>query len=191
MKGRITLFTVLALALSATQVARADCAERIDELRETQSRTQYLDASRPDLERLRQVAQKMAERGKEELCLELVRELEAIVKEHREHVESLDILEKYAIPVPVGSYGKELHSSHLIGMSIRNLLGKELGVVDGLLISSQGKVQAVIIEHGGFMGIGEKRVKLNWNQLQLTADGSAVVLDMTPDEVKTLPEVKQ
>ena len=110
MKGRLTLFTVLALALSATQAARADCAERIDELREMQSRTQYLDASRPDLERLRQVAQKMAERGKEELCLELVRELESIVEEHREHVDTLDILEKYAVPVPVGSYGKKLHS---------------------------------------------------------------------------------
>ena len=188
---RLIAMAVL-LGLASAQTARADCAERIDDLREMQADTRYLDASRPDLERLRRVAQKMAAQGKEQLCQDLVRELEAIVREHGEHAENLEQLGQYAIPVPVGSYSGRLYSSRLVGTPVRNRLGRELGVVETLIIDpSGGQVQAVIIEHGGFMGIGEKDVSVPWNELHFTPDGSAVVLDLTEKELEALPKAER
>lgn len=178
----------LALGLATATPAYADCNDRIGKLRELQADTPYLDPSRPDLERLRRVAQTMAEKGKESLCMDLVEELEETVRNHQQHASALKGMEKYAIPIPVSSYDKRLYSTRLTGMSIRNRVGDELGVVDSLMIRPDtGRVNAVIVEHGGFMGIGERRIKIGWNELQFTRDGSAVVLDLTEEQLKQLP----
>ena len=190
-KTLATTWTLVGFALSVSQPAVADCASRIEELRALQAKTPYLDAQRPDLEKLRQVAQNMGDQGREELCLDLVEELEALVDEHRDHTASLDELEKYASPVHVASYSRELDSSQLVGMSVRNRLGEELGVVSGIVIApSQGRAEAIKVEHGGFLGVGEKTVRVPWKEVQLTRDASAVVVDLTADELEDLPQAE-
>jgi sporulation protein YlmC with PRC-barrel domain len=171
--------------------AAADCAARIDELRALQARTPLLDPQRPDLERLRGVAQDLAERGKEALCLDLVEELESLVNEHRAHARNVQDLEKYAAPVPIESRPDLLDSSSLTGMPVRNRLGKELGVVRGLrLVPQEGRVDAITVEHGGFLGLGERRVAVPWEMIRLAQDGSALVVDMTEEEMGQQGEVK-
>jgi sporulation protein YlmC with PRC-barrel domain len=91
--------------------------------------------------------------------------------------------------VPIASYSGELDSSRLLGMSVRNRLGEELGVVRGIVIApSDARAEAIEVEHGGFLGIGEKTVDVPWKQLQLTEDASAVVLDLTAEELSDRPE---
>jgi sporulation protein YlmC with PRC-barrel domain len=90
--------------------------------------------------------------------------------------------------VPIASYSGELDSSRLLGMG-RNRLGEELGVVRGIVIApSDARAEAIEVEHGGFLGIGEKTVDVPWKQLQLTEDASAVVLDLTAEELSDRPE---
>ena len=167
--------------------ALADCNARIEKLRELQAKTPYLDPQRPDLERLRQVAQRMAADGREALCRELVSELEDVVQEHRRHASNLEQIEKYAAPVDIGSWSSQLDTARLNGMSVRNRVGEELGVVQGVILDG-GKAQALIVEHGGFLGIGESRVRVPWKAVQITRDGSAIVLDMSAGDLQQLSE---
>jgi sporulation protein YlmC with PRC-barrel domain len=134
----------------------------------------------------------MASQGQEALCLELVKQLEAAVKEHREHAHTLQQVEKYATPVAIGSYAEQLDTSRLIGMSVRNRVGEELGVVQGVVIDTQegGRANALVIEHGGFLGMGETRVEVPWKDVQITRDGSSIVLDMTAEALNEQPEAE-
>jgi sporulation protein YlmC with PRC-barrel domain len=48
----------------------------------------------------------------------------------------------------------------------------DVGEVDDIVISRDGKVEAVIVDVGGFLGIGEKAVALDMGSLQFVADTS-------------------
>ncbi len=189
MKNTVALMIVMILFSVASQSARADCAARIDELRAVQAEAPYLDPDRPDLERLRQVAQNLGEQGREQLCIGLVEEMEALVEDHREHAKSVKDVEKFAVPVPITAYPGKLQINRLVGMPVRNRLGDELGVVEDLsLRPDQGNLEALIIKRGGFLGIGESIVRVPWEEAMITRDGSAVVLDKTGQELERAAE---
>lgn len=67
MKTTTAIMIAMTLLPATSQTARADCAARIDELRAMQAAAPYLDPNRPDLDRLRQVAQSLGEQGREQL----------------------------------------------------------------------------------------------------------------------------
>lgn len=189
MKNTVALMIVMISFSVASQSARADCAARIDELRAMQAGAPYLDPNRPDLERLRQVAQNLGEQGREQLCIGLVEEMEALVEDHREHAKSVKDVQKFAVPVPITAYPGTLQINRLVGMPVRNRLGRELGVVEDLSIRpDQENLEALIIKRGGFLGIGESIVRVPWEEAMITRDGSAVVLDKTEQELERAAE---
>ncbi|MDT8386550.1 MAG: PRC-barrel domain-containing protein [Thiogranum sp.] len=189
MKNTLALMIVMILLPATSPSARADCAARIDELRAVQAEAPYLDPNRPDLEKLRQVAQNLGEQGREQLCIGLVEEMEALVQAHREHAKSVNDVQKYAVPVPITAYSEELQINRLVGMPVRNRLGEELGVVEDLSIRpDQERLEALLIKHGGFLGIGESIVRVPWEDALITRDGSAVVLDKTGQELERAAE---
>jgi len=67
--------------------------------------------------------------------------------------------------------------------------GKNIGEVAAFARDSSGQVTEMHTDTGGFLGLGETRVRLLPSQFKLTGD--RVVLSITADEAKTLPKVQK
>lgn len=82
-------------------------------------------------------------------------------------------------------------SSRIVGATIRNNNNESIGDINDLVIDTSGKVTGVVAGVGGFLGIGERRVMLGYDQLQFNRDANGrmvVVTQMTRDQLRSLPE---
>jgi hypothetical protein len=69
--------------------------------------------------------------------------------------------------------GDELRASKLVGAPVRNDADERIGEVNEVLLTKDGKVAAVIVGVGGFLGLGERDVGMNFNALRIEPDKSA------------------
>jgi len=76
-------------------------------------------------------------------------------------------------------------TKNLIGKTVYGANGNKVGEVNNLLVGADGRVHAAVIEFGGFLGIGENRVAVPWDQLNVATD--RVTTNMTEDQVKSAP----
>lgn len=81
-------------------------------------------------------------------------------------------------------------ASRMIGTSIRNANNESIGDINDLVIDQKGQVKGVVAGIGGFLGIGEQRVMLGFEQLQFSKDANGrlvVQSQMTRDQLQNLP----
>jgi len=76
----------------------------------------------------------------------------------------------------------------LLGKSIRTQNGEDVGEIEDVIFSRRGKVSHVLVDIGGFLGIGEKTVALNLNQLKLS-DQDFALFTGTRNDLENMPEV--
>jgi sporulation protein YlmC with PRC-barrel domain len=81
----------------------------------------------------------------------------------------------------------EFRASKLIGTSVHNAAGERIGEVNDVLLDNTGKVAAVIIGVGGFLGLGERDVAVNYNAIKMARDddGDAMLTVDTNKEALT------
>ena len=85
-------------------------------------------------------------------------------------------------------------ASHIIGETVYSSTAEDaetIGEVSDLIVGSDGEIDAAVVAVGGFLGIGEKNVAVNYRDLQLTteSDGSQyVVLETSKEELESAPE---
>jgi PRC-barrel domain len=66
-----------------------------------------------------------------------------------------------------------------------------MGWIIDLLADRDGKVVAAVIEFGGFLGIGTRKIAVEWSALRIEADKSPVaILDVTREQLQSSPEYK-
>ena len=71
----------------------------------------------------------------------------------------------------------------LIGRTVENAQGDNLGEINNVIINEKGDVVAVVIGVGGFLGIGEKNVGVPFDALDFrTVDPAENVADKSKDE---------
>jgi sporulation protein YlmC with PRC-barrel domain len=59
-----------------------------------------------------------------------------------------------------------MRGSKLMGVDVYGSDNQKIGDIDEVLVDKQGKIQAVVVGIGGFLGIGEKDVAIPFGQLQ-------------------------
>ncbi len=59
----------------------------------------------------------------------------------------------------------------LLGRSVRSAGGDELGRVIDIIIDKDGHPRAAIIDFGGFLGVGTRKIAVDWRALRFAADG--------------------
>lgn len=80
----------------------------------------------------------------------------------------------------------------LEGKDVYGANNEKIGEIEDFVLGSDGTVQAVVIEVGGFLGIGEKDVLVGWSALQMTMDGSKTRVTaptLTRDILQNAPTV--
>lgn len=78
----------------------------------------------------------------------------------------------------------------LIGRNIKNAEGETIGEIKSIYINKDGKVDSVMVSVGGFLGVGDREVRIAWSDLKITDNGEKVVVNMTRDELKAKPEYR-
>ena len=89
--------------------------------------------------------------------------------------------------------GQEIRASKLIGSSVRNKAGETIGDINDVVLSTDGKVDAVVLGVGGFLGIGERQVAVDFGSVQLSRESSGRMIptiDTTKEALKSAPEWK-
>jgi hypothetical protein len=78
----------------------------------------------------------------------------------------------------------------LIGRKIQDAQNETIGQITSIYIGPDGHVDSVLVGVGGFLGLGEREVKIAWSDLHVENYGEKVMVNMTRDELKAKPEYK-
>jgi PRC-barrel domain len=78
----------------------------------------------------------------------------------------------------------------ILGRQVTDAQGKDLGRLVDVLVDETGLPQAAVIDFGGFLGVGNRKVAVHWSAMHFNpAEGKHIItLDMTPDQIKSAPE---
>ena len=66
-----------------------------------------------------------------------------------------------------------MRGSKLMGVDVYGSDNEKIGDIDEVLLDREGKVHAIVVGIGGFLGIGEKNVAISYNQVQWMTDEQA------------------
>ncbi|MBB3712735.1 hypothetical protein FHS00_002330 [Limimaricola variabilis] len=86
----------------------------------------------------------------------------------------------------------DLSTDELTGATVYGVEDENIGEIEDLVASDSGEISRAVIGVGGFLGIGEKKVAVDFEDLQILTneDGSdiRVYISATEDELKALPK---
>src|SRR5262245_15406793 len=83
-----------------------------------------------------------------------------------------------------------IDANTLIGRDIVNANGDTVGEVENVVIDKDGAVKYVIAGVGGFRGVGQQHVALEWDALTITDNREHVVANVTKEQLEALHEHK-
>lgn len=80
----------------------------------------------------------------------------------------------------------------ILGKRVKGANGEDLGRVVDVLADASGRVRIAIIDFGGFLGVGNHRIAVEWQLLRFSPDGNdpSLLLSLSPEKLKTAPEYK-
>jgi hypothetical protein len=101
--------------------------------------------------------------------------------------------EQTPVPPPPVVPAEQVASAELTGLLGEEVVGPggtELGHIVDLLVDTQGRVRAVVVDVGGFMGVGSRKVAVAWSALRFTSGpkGPVVSIVIPIDRIKSWAE---
>lgn len=83
---------------------------------------------------------------------------------------------------------KFLTASSIIGDKVYDPAGEKMGAIKDIMIDvREGKIEYVVIELGGFLGIGEKYFAIPYSSLKVDAKNQSFILSEDKDILKNAP----
>jgi PRC-barrel domain len=81
----------------------------------------------------------------------------------------------------------------LLGKQVYGADGRQMGLVTNVLIDREGKPIALVIDFGGFLGVGTRKIAVDWHLMQFHPGdkNKPVTLALTKDQLKSAPEYRQ
>jgi PRC-barrel domain len=82
----------------------------------------------------------------------------------------------------------------VLGREVLSAANENMGRIVDVLVDRSGQVRAAIIDFGGFLGVGSRKIAVDWNALHFPApaeSGGKITLDLTRDQVKAAPEYQE
>jgi hypothetical protein len=94
-------------------------------------------------------------------------------------------------PAPVEQVAPETAMS-IMGVTIQGPAGKDIGRLADVLVGQNGQPVAAVIDFGGFLGVGNRKVAVDWKSLKFSPGdkGHQITLELAPDQVRAAPDYK-
>jgi hypothetical protein len=82
-------------------------------------------------------------------------------------------------------------SQGILGKTVRDSAGKEMGRIVNVIVDRTSQPRAVVIDFGGFLGVGSRKIAVDWAALRIGADKpDQITLDLSRDQVRAAPEYR-
>jgi hypothetical protein len=81
----------------------------------------------------------------------------------------------------------------LLGKPVRSAKGEDLGRVVDVIVDRGGVVQAAIIDFGGFLGVGTRKIAVDWHVLHFPDSGplDKLIADLPREQLRKAPVYKE
>ena len=90
-----------------------------------------------------------------------------------------------------------LNNHEVEGILGRPVLGandENMGRIVDVIVDHSGRVRAAVIDFGGFLGVGSRKIAVYWSALHFLPPGqpnAKISLDLSRDQVKAAPEYQE
>ena len=74
----------------------------------------------------------------------------------------------YLTQMPEGTFHADALTGNRVKSSVED--NEDIGTITDLVIGEDGQINAVVVGVGGFLGMGEKNVAIEWDSLELIKD---------------------
>lgn len=80
----------------------------------------------------------------------------------------------------------------ILGRKVVGPNGEDLGLIADVIVDRDGRPRAAVIDFGGFLGVGSRKVAVDWNLLQFdpAQQGRKAVLSLGRSQIKGAPEYR-
>jgi hypothetical protein len=96
--------------------------------------------------------------------------------------------EKTGVPATVVD-DEQLQS--VLGIKALSSTGEDMGRIVDIIVDRTGQVRAAIIDFGGFLGVGSRKVAVDWRSLHFDPKKAGdVVVNLTKDQLRVAPIYK-
>jgi hypothetical protein len=96
--------------------------------------------------------------------------------------------EKTSVPATVVD-GEQLES--VLGIEALSSTGEDMGRIVDIIVDRTGQVRAAIIDFGGFLGVGSRKIAVDWRSLHFDPKkAGAVLVNLTKDQLRVAPVYK-
>ena len=82
----------------------------------------------------------------------------------------------------------------VLGHDVRSQADEDMGHIVDVIVDRAGVVRAAVIDFGGFLGVGSRKIVVDWNALhfgRIANKGESITLELTKDQVMAAPEYKE
>jgi hypothetical protein len=82
----------------------------------------------------------------------------------------------------------------ILGREVLSSANENMGRIVDVIVDRSGQVRAAIIDFGGFLGVGSRKIAVEWNALHFPPPAqpdARVTLELTRDQVKAAPEYQE
>jgi sporulation protein YlmC with PRC-barrel domain len=141
-----------------------------------------------------------ARRGDEQGCQTVLSELNQMYDQYSAQLRQAGVepgevtgwrVQQLASAQPVSELNRRLRIDNIVGTDLRNPQDQYLGTVEDVVLNPQtGDISYVIVERGGFLGIGENQVPVPWQALQATPGLNTFVLAVDEAVMNGAPQLE-
>jgi hypothetical protein len=80
----------------------------------------------------------------------------------------------------------------ILGKEVVSAKGEDMGRIVDVLFDEKGEPHAAVIDFGGFLGVGTRKIAISWNALRfdLGEKKNVIALDLGREQLKAAPEYK-
>jgi hypothetical protein len=81
----------------------------------------------------------------------------------------------------------------VLGREVRSVADENMGRIVDVIVDFSGQVRAAVIDFGGFLGVGSRKIAVDWNVLRFGSGEkpARVVVELTQAQLKAAPEYKE
>jgi hypothetical protein len=84
------------------------------------------------------------------------------------------------------------HLFRILGKEVLSAKGEDMGRIGDVLFDEKGEPRAAVIDFGGFLGVGTRKIAVSWSALRfdLGEKKNVIALDLGREQLKAAPEYK-
>jgi hypothetical protein len=81
----------------------------------------------------------------------------------------------------------------VLGKEVRSAANENMGRIVDVIVDRTGQVKAAVIDFGGFLGVGSRKIAVAWNAIRFpdAKQGDRISVELTRDQVRAAPEFKE